>query len=294
MFNRITCIICANRLEYPHFQKVIAYDKQLDLVFPTDYSKIAVTENIYYYHPPLDIFYQVDDIYTETIEKGQYFFNFNKAAYNLLNTLIIDNFNDLGNCLNFDCLDDAVEHFYKVIFNCIFESVPISLKRNSFSSYPWYNKDLKLLRNKRNKWWKKYVLSQDITDLENYKTFDGEFKLLNSRLYDVYLKNTNLKLLFDPKYFWAFINIKKKSDGYPSSFIDNSRVVNDPEIISGLFANLFKSCFVADNFNPDVNYFQHLKTLTKVNLEEIVLDHNTILRELLSLDNDLNSRRIVL
>ena len=53
------------------------------------------------------------------------------------------------------------------------------------------------------------------------------FFLLNSTLYNQYIDYTGYKVLSDPKHFWAFINTKKKSDGYPSSFVVNDEIVKE-------------------------------------------------------------------
>ena len=95
--------------------------------------------------------------------------------------------------------------------------------------------------------------------------------------------------MFDPKHFWKFINLKKKSDGYPSSFIANSKIIKDPEIISGLFADLFKNCFAADDFVPDVDFFQYLNNGPKVSLGAILIDRADIFHALTCLDDDCNS-----
>ena len=271
------------------------FEKQLDLVFSTDYSKVVVLESkvelskIDNYHPPLDIFYQVDDDCIDSLMGEQCYFDFKKTDYNLLNSLIDEHYNDIVNCLRTNTLDNTVEYFYNILFKCMCQAVPIACRRNLSTFYPWYNNNLKSLRNVRNKCWNKYVLSQNTSDLNKYKMAEESFKVLNSQLYKKYLDNTNLRLLFDPKHFWKFINIKKKSDGYPSSFIDNSRIIKDPEIISGLFADLFKNCFATDDFIPDLNFFQYLNSGPNINMGAILIDRVDILQALTCLDDDNSS-----
>ena len=73
-----------------------------------------------------------------------------------------------------------------------------------------------------------------------------------------YIDNTGYKVLSDPKHFWAFINTKKKSDGYPSSFVVNDEIVKDSNILSELFSKMFNDSFSSDNFSPDANFFQYM------------------------------------
>ena len=69
-------------------------------------------------------------------------------------------------------------------------------------------------------------------------------------------------LISNPKRFWQFINLKRKSDGYPNTLNYLNHSSSDSKVITNLFANFFSLAFSDSNFVPDSNYFTYI-TVTK-------------------------------
>jgi hypothetical protein len=270
------------------------FNKQLDLVFSTDSSKVVVStapteiSKIDLFHPPLKIIYQVDSNEAESQINHFYYYDFRKTDFVKLNNLIEENFNNI--CLISDNIDDVVTKFYALLFQCITKVVPVRRKRFTNTNYPWYNVELRSLKNKKNGLWKKFIRTNNEVDLTNYNKISDAFFLLNSTLYNQYIDNTGYKVLSDPKHFWAFINTKKKSDGYPSSFVVNDEIVKDSNILSELFCKMFNDSFSSDNFSPDANFFQYMESLPKFNLNSsLSINDEDIFHEFSKLDDDFSS-----
>lgn len=130
--------------------------RQLDLVFSTDVDNCIVTESNHLlatldcYHPPLSISfcYENGNIITEA--EKTYKYDFRKADFGKLNELLsYINFEFIFS--NTENIDTILDKFYFNVFNCIAQSVPYVPQKNLSSSPPWYNKELRSLRNLRNK-----------------------------------------------------------------------------------------------------------------------------------------------
>ena len=93
-------------------------------------------------------------------------------------------------------------------------------------------------------------------------------------------------MLSDPKHFWAFINSKKKSDGYPSSFVVNDKIVKDANVLAELFFKFFNNAFYSNNFSTDANFFQHMESLPKFKLNSsLTINNEDIFNEFLKLED---------
>ena len=47
---------------------------------------------------------------------------------------------------------------------------------------------------------------------------------------------------------------KKKSHGYPSSFVVNNEIVKDSNVLSELFFKMFNDSFTSDNLNSSLSF----------------------------------------
>ena len=89
----------------------------------------------------------MDSNQAETQNNHFYYFDLKKTDFVKLNSSIEENFNI---CLISDSVDDVVKKFYALLFQCITKEVPDRPKRSSSCNYPWYNVELRSLRNKKN------------------------------------------------------------------------------------------------------------------------------------------------
>lgn len=196
-------------------------------------------------------------------------FNFRKANFPKLNNLL--------RAVDFDIIfeshdiNSALHHFYSLIFCCLSQSVPISPQKNISSSAPWYNNELKSLRNKRNKLWRKYLQSRTGYDFSTFQSANHNFSELCKSLYHKYLSQVQSNILSDPKSFFNFINAKRKSDNYPSTLTYLNTSSDDPSIIANLYAQFFSQSFSDNTSLPDSDYFSFLDTCSQTSLSSIVI-----------------------
>ena len=76
-------------------------------------------------------------------------------------------------CLISDNID--VTKFYALLFQCITKVVPVRRKRFSSCYYPWYNVELRSLRNKKNGPWKKFSKTNNDIDFITYNQISDAF-----------------------------------------------------------------------------------------------------------------------
>ncbi|XP_055840378.1 uncharacterized protein LOC129907931 [Episyrphus balteatus] len=250
----------------------------LDLVFSSDAVNTVVTEastaisNIDIYHPPLEIFLDLGDHLLENSnpQDTSFAFDFRKANYQQLSDIL--NTSGIENLPTSDDIEITVSHFYRVLNNCISEIVPQKRSKYSKVSHPLYTKELKILRNKRNKAWKNYVRTLCPSNKEIYISLFEEFKTLSNNLYADYLSSMESSLKLDPKYFWKFVNMKKKSDGYPVNFSYENNMLKNTSDICDAFATNFCQSFIDILANVDVDYFRYLENCPQVTFNNIQID----------------------
>lgn len=113
--------------------------------------------------------------------------------------------------------------FYNTLA-CAFEQFVPKVKVRDKNSRPWYNADLRKLRNKRNNEYTNKMKGQ----MNRYECIKLEFDLLNKRLYDQYLQKLSKNIKSNPKKFWSFIKSQRSSSGYESKMsYGNSDGKND-------------------------------------------------------------------
>lgn len=248
-------------------------DRHLDLIFSSDSENCVVSESTHLlstldrFHPPLSLFfsYENGNTYTDPVSSSN--FNFRKANFAKLTNLISN--------INFDFIsvnsnvDAALETFYSKIFFCIAQSVPYTLSKHCSSSPPWYNKELRALRNNRNKLWKNFLSTRSVNDYSNYLIAYNRFSALCESLYHKYLDRMQQSLISDPKRFYQFINVKRKSDGLPSTLKLSSTSSADPETIVNLFATFFSQSYTDHLHEPDPVYFSYLNNCAQTSFVSI-------------------------
>lgn len=267
-------------------------DRQLDLVFTSDANNCIVSESHHLlshldcYHPPLSITFSYDNVNKALNSEYSYRFNFRKVNFTELNNSFSKvNFQHIFDCKHIK-IDDAVAQFYGKIFNCFQQSVPFVPQKNFSSSPPWYNKDLRELRNKRNKLWSAYLKSRSDSDFHNYQNAYTHFSELCETLYQSYLNQMQYNLISDPKSFFHFINVKKKSDSYPHTLNLDDNSSDNPKEIANLFANFFSRSFTNHVQEPDSEYFSYMSNCSQTSLNSIEIPLETVITKINSLKNE--------
>jgi hypothetical protein len=133
--------------------------------------------------------------------------------------------NSIGWASLFSCkrVDICVDLFYDVVWRCFDRHVPKSRSRCNIT-LPWDSKCLRILKNKSNSTAKKMKRSESqclsnpsIDDCEceslrtAFCTARSEYQSAFHDAYDDYRKRIESSIKIDPKTFFKYVNLKKKS-----------------------------------------------------------------------------------
>ena len=158
--------------------------------------------------------------------------------------------NYFGN-VNFDELfrdkpfDDKISTLHNVLNDAIHLFVPTYIKRGP-NKTPWHNKQLQSLKNKKNKEWKRFK----ITDVKwPYDIALKSYDTLNKKLYNEYVDKMKSNLRDDPSSFWQYVNSKKNTNNQPKIMRFRDTSTSSEREQANLFANFFGSNFTASTAN---------------------------------------------
>ncbi len=157
-------------------------------------------------------------------------------------------------------IETCVSLFYEVIDECFNLYVPKITSRGSDSKYPWVDRELRNLSNKKNKahaCLKKLsrvsVRPLDKISQANFEIVAGRFcdlrsnfKVIHRIKYNQYIEKIEENIKNDPRSFFRYANFKRNSNGYPSSLFYGSQTARDTLDIANLFAKFFQSVYVED------------------------------------------------
>lgn len=220
-----------------------ALNKILDLVFIDPDLNFFIRESLqpFYrsdmHHKALEI--NVEFYSFPKVTHYEYGIDFKKCNFHTINNLIQE--------VSWPCLfkNFNVTECYDIFINTInqicFDNIPLLKPR--IYKLPWYTKGLKKLKNKRNKYYKRYRASNSLHDKNLYEQYLREFNFLNKFLYKQYILSFEVNIKSDPKSFWNFINSKKTRSNYPSEMKFYDKVSNTPDETANLFADFFSANF---------------------------------------------------
>lgn len=161
----------------------------------------------------------------------------------------------------------AFECFYSTLDCACPQFVP-KIKIHQKNSRPWYNADLKKLRNLRNREFGKKKSNLDNEHEEYAKKFDD----LNAILYEQYNSDVSRNIKRDPKKFWSFVREQKTSKGYELIMRYKDKMGSNDNEIANLFAEFFSSVFCSEKNDSEI--YKILNELndqcqTDINVEEV-------------------------
>lgn len=285
-----TFIDCLNSNYLQQISSVSNYRaRQLDLIFSTDWQNILTIDNtnslvaIDPYHPPICLSYCLNSP-TDPDIASNYSFNFKKANLIGLNNYL--NAYDFSSVLGNTDISEMTKKFYSIMLHAFNEFIPMKKDRNSNSSPTWFTQDLKKLRNKKNKAWRRYLKTKKGVDFNCFKFLFDEFKTASELLYNNYVRNMSSKLISNPKDFWKFVNSKRKSDQFPVFINFNNSNSSDPNVISEYFQKFFASSYSNNLFTAIDSDFYHMNNLPKTTFSHIFIDANLVNQYLDKLSND--------
>ncbi|XP_017467428.1 PREDICTED: uncharacterized protein LOC108359872 [Rhagoletis zephyria] len=177
-------------------------------------------------------------------------FNYAACDYPKLDRLLDElNWESLLSCPD---VAKCIATFKSVISDFCFKFIPIIRKRPY--KEPWYNRDLKKLKNLRNKFYNKFKASGSQFFFEKYQVHLKKFNCLNKFLYRNYILGIESNIKEDPKSFWHFIKSKKNNSSIPSAVFFEDKCASTPAEVANLFAAFFSSNFVDDNPTVDSSF----------------------------------------
>lgn len=230
-----------------------------------------------FHHPALSITLKYTD--KQNIKKclggkKHFSYNFRKANYLLLYEEISKV--DWTSLYKFDCVDNALEYFYSVIYKLFDMFIP---KKPSFvcNKYPlWFDNSVIILIKKKQKSWIKFKNSKSQADLTTFKLIRSEAKSAIKRAYKNYLLKVENDFKSNPNTFWTYINNKNKNVSLPQVMTNGNLELNSPQDIVNSFATYFESVFSSRQTRSDVfpepsNYNYNLINVHEFNVEEVQL-----------------------
>lgn len=182
-------------------------------------------------------------------------------------------------------LETCVKSFETIIISCLEEFVPKKIIKEN--NEPWLNKHLKNLRNKRNRAYKHFKKYNDTRSKNTFDSLSKNFESESILAYNNYCKSVGDDIIFNPKKFFKFVDVKRKCRGFPSTMKLNDTSSSIPLEISNLFAHHFQNSYTDENstnFNP--NDFNNLEYK-----DELVSSMNLTEDEILTAILKLNSNK---
>lgn len=270
----------------------------LDLIFTNAYNNISVLaaqdmENLFLnslHHSATTLDYFTSNTKFSKSYNKNVVPDFKNADYNQINRrLATINWFDL---LSNTDTDSSVNLFLNTLYKIIDDSVPKIIKKDKLSE-PWLSKELRSLRNQRNKTYKKVkgggILSPEAE--QNYADVCIEYKAKSRSAYDEYVRKVGVDIIREPKKFFDFVNLKNKSSGYPSTMLNGQFSSSYPQVICDMFASRFQEVYSPPNtpltdptpVAPTVE-IEPTTPDTPILINDIIMSYDDILNGLKNLD----------
>ena len=103
--------------------------------------------------------------------------------------------------------------------------------------------------------------------------------------YKNYIQRIQHNLSRDPKNFWAFVNEKKKTSGFPSTMSFGNTKCSNPSEICDQFAKFSESVYVSDTFNVSGQPLSN----NNINVCQLSFSYDSILNELFKINDSKGS-----
>lgn len=178
-------------------------------------------------------------------------YNFHKCDYDKINKYL--KLIDWYTILNTNCIDEAVDIFYTVLYECFRLFVP-RYRPKLNCHYPfWYSAALiKLIREKHkmHSKWKKYGNPRDYDEFSLLRSREA---VVQAQCFDRFITNSQNFIRYSPKYFWKYVKSKRGGSNYPNKFELNNVKYTDGNSISSAFNYFFKSVFIHSSHDSTIN-----------------------------------------
>jgi Reverse transcriptase (RNA-dependent DNA polymerase)/Endonuclease-reverse transcriptase len=276
----INDLMSSNNLD--QFNKIRSDDSSnnlLDLVFCND--NIRVSKSIEYlskvdiFHPPLLIDLNVNNAFHK--QKVTFSFrNYKKIRWNLLNNdlMSINWENEFNGLLD---VDEFVDVFYSFVEGVLNAHCPRITKTVNPAFKHRSKRTNKLLNNKR-KYYNKWKKHGNRTDLEMFKTFSAQARLIDESDLQKFYDKTEQDLQENPRSFWKYVNSRKTSGASVGNYMTlDERVACGSKEVADILADYFESVyaksddniidkhnFVENNYSSDSKWSEQQTSLTEI------------------------------
>ena len=259
-----SCPSVKTLLDFLHFLSLSQYNnvrnnlnRMLDLVICNTHLTISrVTDALVpedAYHPALTWIISFERVKPPAmlVPGVEERFNFRKANFSgLYNALSQINWEFL---FQHNDINSACTAFYDCVYSIIASFVPKSTSTRS--SYPvWFSpKIIRLIKRKRTVW-KKAKISGNQFFRDEFVRLRRVVKQEIEFSYRQFVSSAEANITSDPKQFWKFVNLKKKSLGIPSNMTFHDELITNGDDIVNSFAKYFSSVFLLSSNNdfPDI------------------------------------------
>lgn len=229
------------------------------------------------HHPPLFFKLTIPASSLNVVgpKTDNYYYDFKSADYALINDYLG------GFCWenlfsNLD-IDAMVNQFYEIVYNCLDLFVP--LKKVPSGKFPrWFDQDLINLTIQKKIAHKNFKISKSAQDYQVFSDLRLQCRDLSRDCYRSFVQITEYNLCMDTKYFWNFVNSKRKAPVIPNILTLDNKTANMGPDAANLFATYFSSVYSSDN-----PYCPPEMSLNHLNLPDYSISISTIYTELSSL-----------
>ncbi|KAL9697504.1 hypothetical protein quinque_000945 [Culex quinquefasciatus] len=158
-------------------------------------------------------------------------FDFKRCDYTTLNERILAV--DWLTFLDAPCVNSMTEMFYEKLFEIFNEVVPRKSVRICHRyKQPWWNDDLRLLRNRLRKATSRFLSTKTAWDKVVARNIEEEYLNLQQESFQNYINDLQSTVKSNPSKFWTYVNAKKQTEQTP---LDVSyRDVNNDDILKVL------------------------------------------------------------
>lgn len=219
----------------------------LDWVVTSDCDNIYVYESrsplskVDQPHPPLEVTIDVIEYRPFATETPKKAFNFKQTNFIALNeNLGAVDFTQLSNV----DLDTALDAFYTTMYEAFELHVP-TFSYIPSKHPPWHNKQLANLKNRKNRAHEKFMQCKSQANYDNFCALRSEYDATQKHFYDMYIAEIQADIITNPKQFWSYVNLKRKSNGLPHTMSWRDKSATGPRDISKLFAEFFASNYTS-------------------------------------------------
>ncbi|HBK82685.1 MAG TPA: hypothetical protein DDZ41_03675, partial [Flavobacterium sp.] len=239
----------------------------LDLVFMNDLGFTSITKSLMPFVPErlhhfgLELCLDSSELFCKFSNKNKSLWNYNYKKADVSNLTNFLDSTDWNNVLGPESCDvnESVDKFYSIMFNAFDKFIPKYLKKET-NRPPWFNKTLSNLRNRKNRAHRLMKIFQNDTNLKHdFRKLRKEFDKLNRIAYNKYICSVENNLINDPQNFWKFVNLKRKTSGYPVTMFYNDVEASNDLNICDLFAEFFQCGYkdLQNDISTETTYNSH-------------------------------------